>query len=306
MQDVYYSSKDGNTTVHACVWHPEGEAKGIVQIIHGMAEYAERYAPFAEFLNEAGYIVCADDHLGHGKSVVSENDLGYFTDGNSNDTVLSDIRQLTVIMKEKYPDAPYFALGHSMGSFFLRKYIALYGEELCGAVIMGTGFQPAIATGAAKLLSRFVALFKGWHYRSKMIDNAAFGSYNKKFEGRTPYDWLSQNPENVDNYIADELCGVPFTCSGFYGLFSIVGTACKAKTIKAVPVDLPIYLVAGKDDPVGGYSEGVIKLYDKLAKHGVKDLSMTLYDGARHEILNDNCAPQVMEDVLDFFDSHVK
>lgn len=306
MQDIYYSSKDGKTTIHACVWRPDGDVKGIVQIIHGMAEYAERYAPFAEFLNKAGYLVCADDHLGHGKSVVSENDLGYFTDGKSNDTVLSDIRQLTVITKEKYPDKPYFALGHSMGSFFLRKYISLYGKELDGAVIMGTGFQPAIATGAAKFLSRFVALFKGWHYRSKMIDNAAFGSYNKRFEGRTPYDWLSQKSENVDNYIADELCGVPFTCSGFYGLFSIVGAACKAKTIKAVPVGLPLYLVAGKDDPVGGYSKGVVKLYDKLSKHGVKDLSMTLYEGGRHEILNDNCAPQVMEDVLDFFDEHVK
>lgn len=306
MQDIYYPSQDGKTTIHACVWRPDGEVKGIVQIIHGMAEYAERYAPFAEFLNNAGYLVCADDHLGHGKSVVSENDLGYFTDGKSNDTVLADIRRLTVMTKEKYPEVPYFALGHSMGSFFLRKYISLYGNELDGAVIMGTGFQPKIATGSAKFLSRFIALFKGWHYRSKMIDNAAFGSYNKRFEGRTPYDWLSQNAENVDNYIADALCGVPFTCSGFYGLFSIVGTACKSKTIKAVPVDLPIYLVAGKDDPVGGYSKGVVKLYDKLAKHGVKDLSMTLYEGGRHEILNDNCAPQVMEDVLAFFDEHIK
>lgn len=303
MQHIYYPSADGRTTVHACIWRPEGEIKGVVQLIHGMAEYAERYAPFAEYLTVRGYLVCADDHLGHGKSVVSEEDLGYFTDGKSNSVVLADIRKLTLTVREKYGSVPYFVLGHSMGSFFCRKYIADYGKEFSGAIVMGTGFQPAVATGAGKFLSRLIALFKGWKHRSKWIDRMAFGSYGKRFtENRTPFDWISKNQENVDRYIADELCGVTFTCSGFYGLFSIVGTACKNKTIKAVPKDLPIYLVAGSDDPVGNYGKGVIKLYDKLSKYGVKDLSMTLYRDARHEILNDDCAPQVMEDILGFIE----
>lgn len=301
MEDIYYPSKDGKTTIHACIWRPEGQVRGVLQIIHGMAEYAKRYEKFAQFLNAAGYLVCADDHLGHGQSVVSEDYLGYFTEGQSNGVVLADIRQLNLKVKEECAGVPYFIMGHSMGSFFCRKYITLYGEEFAGAVIMGTGFQPAIATGAGKLLSRLIAAFKGWDYRSKFLDKLAFGSYGKKFnENRTAFDWLSVNQNNVDNYIADKLCGVTFTCSGFYGLFSIVGQACKSKTIKATPKNLPCLLVAGGDDPVGNYSKGVIKLYEKLNACGVKSVEMTLYNGYRHEILNDDCAPQVMEDILNF------
>lgn len=307
MQDLFYPSKDGKTTIHACMWKPDGDIKGIVQIVHGMAEYAERYAPFAEFLVENGYLVCAEDHLGHGKSVVSEEYLGYFTAGNGVETVLADIRSLTELIKGKHPDLPYFILGHSMGSFFTRKYLTLYGGEMSGAVIMGTGYMPAIATSAGRGVTGLIALFRGWKHRSKAVDKMAFGSYNKRFpEHRTPYDWLSRNPENVDNYIADELCGVTFTCSGFYGLFSIVKAACKNKAVKAVPKNLPVYLVSGSDDPVGGYSKGVKKLYDKLVKYGVEDVSMTLYADSRHEILNDYCAPQVREDILEFFDGVLK
>lgn len=303
MEEIFYPSADGKTTVHACIWRPQGQCKAVVQIVHGMAEYAARYAPFAEFLAGNGYLVCADDHLGHGKSVTDESKLGYFTKGKSNDVVLTDIYTLTQKVSEENKGVPYFILGHSMGSFFTRKFITLHGDMLAGAVIMGSGFQPAAATGTAKFLTRLIALFKGWDYRSKFIDNLAFGSYGKKFRPlRTQFDWLSLNPENVDAYIADPLCGVPFTCSGFYGLFSIVGTACKGKTIKSTPKSLPLYLVAGSDDPVGNYSKGVIKLYDKLGKAGVKDVSMTIYNGGRHEILNDDCAPQVMKDILDFFE----
>lgn len=301
MQDIYYRSSDGVTTVHACLWQPSGDVKGVVQIIHGMAEYAERYAPFAGYLNSHGYVVCAEDHLGHGKSVTGESKLGYFSKSGWRD-VLADIRSLTELVRPKFDGKPYFVLGHSMGSFFCRKYISLYGNELAGAVVMGTAFQPKIATGCGKLAARIVALFKGWEHRSKFVNDLAFGSYNKRFEKRTEYDWLSADPKNVDNYIADELCGVPFTCNAFYGLFSICSEACKGGTIRAVPKTLPVYFVAGGDDPVGNYSKGVKKAYGKFCKAGVEDVSLTVYNGARHEILNDCCAPQVYEDVLGFFD----
>jgi alpha-beta hydrolase superfamily lysophospholipase len=306
MQDIFYTSKDGKTTVHACLWLPAGEVKGIVQIIHGMAEYAERYNLFARYLTDSGYVVCAEDHLGHGKSVTSNDQLGYFVKGNGEDIVLADIRQLTQIAKEKFPNVPYFVLGHSMGSFFTRKYISIYGNDIDGVVIMGTGYQSGFVTGFAKFLTKLIATFKGWQHRSKLINDLAFGPYNKRCEKRTYFDWLSKNEQNVDNYIADQLCGIPFTCSGFYTLFSVLSTACKSKTIKAVPDDLPVFLVSGKDDPVGNYGKGVIKLYDKLDKSGVKALSMTLYADCRHEILNDNCSPQVMQDVLEFFDNNLK
>lgn len=299
MQEIYYPSHDGKTTIHACIWQCEGEPKAVMQIIHGMAEYAARYAPLAEFLTKQGITVCAEDHLGHGKSVVSEDDLGYFAAKNGWQTVLADIRGLTEIVRPKYEGVPYFVMGHSMGSFFCRKYISLYGAELAGAIVMGTGFKGAGTTGGAKFITKLVALFKGWRYRSKFIDNTAFGAYNKKFEKRTRFDWLSANPDNVDAYIADPLCGVPFTCNAFYGLFSIISQACKTSTIKAVPDKLPVLVVAGADDPVGDYGKGVEKFTDKLLKYG-KNASMTLYRGCRHEIVNDMCASRLFDDLAEF------
>lgn len=306
MQDLFYPSADGRTTIHACIWRPQGQVKGVFQIIHGMAEYAARYAPFAEFLTENGFAVAAEDHLGHGQSVVGQEDYGYFTEGNGADTVLADIRALTVKVKELFPDKPYFIMGHSMGSFFCRKYIALYGGDLSGAVIMGTGWQPKIILNLALTLTRQTAAREGWHYISKQIDGMAFGNYNKRFKpSRTQFDWLSENPENVDAYIADELCGIPFTCSGFYGLFNIIKDVCNKEAVSKVPKNLPVFFVAGSDDPVGDYGEGVKKAYNMFVKAGVEDVSLTLYNGGRHEILNDNCAPQVMQDILEFIQDKI-
>ncbi len=304
-EEIVYPSSDKKTQIHAYVWRPRSFARGVVQIVHGMAEYALRYAPLAEFLSERGFIVCAEDHLGHGASVLTEAEAGYFDGMDGTSAVIADIRTLHEMMRDKTGTLPYFFLGHSMGSFFTRKYISLYGAGLAGAVIMGTGFQPALLTGFGKFAARLVALFCGAKHRSALIDGLAFGSYNKRFEGRTKYDWLSADAANVDAYIADPLCGVPFTCGGFCTLFSIVGQACAAKTFKNTPKQLPIYLVAGSDDPVGSYSKGVVKVYDKYAAAGVADVQMTIYRGARHEILNDICAEQVMEDISAFLCAHI-
>ena len=169
MNEIFYPSHDNKTTIHACVWRPEGEVKGVVQIIHGMCEYAERYTPFAEFLNDSGYLVVAEDHLGHGKSVFGEDDLGYFNKDRSVQVVLDDIRALQLAVKKQFPDKPYFIMGHSMGSFFCRKYISLYGKDFNGAIIMGTGFKSVLTLETALLAVRINALFCGWRHRSKLI-----------------------------------------------------------------------------------------------------------------------------------------
>ncbi len=300
MESVTFLSHDGKTTIHAAVWLPKGKPRGIVQIIHGMAEYGERYAPFAKYLAENGFIVGADDHLGHGQSVTDKSKLGYFSKNGVED-VLCDLREFSLKLRGYDRDVPFFLLGHSMGSFFCRAFISLYGSEYSGAVIMGSGYQGSLVTGAGLCVAKTVALFKGDGYRSKFVNNLAFGTYNNRFKPvRTEYDWLSKNTANVDNYIADELCGVPFTCNGFITLFGIVRRACKGKTFAATPQNLPIFLVAGSDDPVGSYGKGVEKVYNKYLKTGVKDVSMTLYRDCRHEILNDDCAVQVYEDILEF------
>ena len=306
MESIYYPSSDGKTTIHALIWRPQGEVLGVLQIIHGMAEYAERYAPFANELTKRGFAVVAEDHLGHGQSVISPDYLGYFTEENAWQTVLEDVRALTVKAKELFPNKPYFLMGHSMGSFFCRKYITLYGEELSGAIIMGTGQMPSLILNAALFLTKSQAKKYGWRYRSKFIDNLAFGSYNKKIKNkRTPFDWLSVNPENVDKYLADDLCGVTFTLSGFEGLFGIIKQACAKQAAQAVPKNLPVYFVAGSEDPVGDYSKGVIKAYQSFVEAGVNDVELTLYNNSRHEILNDYCAPQVVSDILEFVGKRV-
>ena len=301
MEHFYYLSKDGKTTIHAVKWLPEGKPEGVVQIIHGMCEYAERYSPFAEYLASKGYIVCAEDHAGHGKSAKTPEDLGWFNDGHSLDTVISDIHTLTEKVKSEAEGLPYFVMGHSMGSFFCRKYISLYGNELSGAIIMGTGFKGKALINTALAMTRLNATFKGWKNRSKFIKSLAFGSYNKKFKSENNSKaWLSVNTENTEKYKADNFCNFDFTDNGYYVLFSAIKSACSKKTIKAVPKNLPVYFVAGENDPVGDYGKGVAKAYNKFKKAGVKNVDIKLYGGARHEILNDFCKDAVRADLLAF------
>lgn len=306
MQDIFYPSKDGKNTIHAVIWQPECEPKGVVQIIHGMCEYAARYAPFAKFLNLNGYIVVAEDHLGHGKSVKDEKDLGYFNEAHDYSVVVEDIHELKLTVQKTTGDLPWFVLGHSMGSFFCRKYISLYGAEFKAAVIMGSGFKSKATLNTALFAVKLNALFCGWRNRSKLIKKLAFGSYNKKFKpAKTENDWLSQDPQNVINYEADPLCGFSFTNNGYYVLFSVIKQACSKKVIASVPKNLPVFFVAGDKDPVGDYGKGVKKAYEKFKKAGVESVSIALYEEGRHEILNDFCKEQVQSDVVDFYDNNL-
>lgn len=305
MEHFHYLSQDGKTNIHAVKWLPECEPRGIVQIIHGMCEYAERYAPFAEFLAANGYIVCAEDHAGHGKSAATAADLGWFNEEHSFDTVIADIRTLHKMIKKEAAGLPYIVLGHSMGSFFCRKYISLYGNDLAGAIIMGTGFKGSPLMNTALTMTRLNATFKGWRNRSKFIDSLAFGSYNKRFKSENnSLSWLSVDTENTDKYMADELCGFKFTNNGYSILFSAIKSACSNKTIAAVPKNLPVYFVAGNSDPVGDYGKGVIKAYRKFKNAGIQKVDITLYEGARHEILNDVCKQQTYADLLDFINKN--
>jgi alpha-beta hydrolase superfamily lysophospholipase len=306
MEEIFYPSHDNVTTIHACLWKPQGEVIAVLQIFHGMSEYAERYAPFAENLTKHGIVVVAEDHLGHGLSVTDSSKLGYFCEKNPVDTVLADMFTLTQKAKELFPHAPLFVMGHSMGSFFCRNFVAKHGKDLSGAVIMGTGWQTQAMINFALTLTRREAKKNGWEYCSPFINNAAFGSYNKRFKpARTNYDWLSVSTQNIDTYLADPLCGFPFTCNGFYTLFSVIKRACNENTIAKTPKSLPLYLVSGDQDPVGSYGKGVVQTYKAYQKAGVDDVELTLYRGFRHEILNDDCAEQVTSDIIDFIFNHL-
>ncbi|MGN1413326.1 MAG: alpha/beta fold hydrolase [Anaerovoracaceae bacterium] len=305
-QDFYFPSADGLTTIHASEWIPEGTVRAVLQISHGMVEYIGRYDRFARYLNEHGFYVVGNDHLGHGASVVSNEKLGYFKDPDGNECVIADLDQLRQITEKKYPDVPYFMLGHSMGSFLIRQYMMLHGEGLAGVIVMGTGCQPGVVLAAGKGLCRILAAMKGWEYRSSLVDSMAFSSNNKKFEpGRTPQDWLTKDEAIVDAYRADPWCTYKFTLNGFYQMFRGIQFDQNPDNIAKIPKSLPILVVSGADDPVGGFGKGVQAVYDGFQAAGVKNVEMVLYDGDRHEILNETDYAMVYGDLLTWLEKQM-
>lgn len=298
-QEFYYPSKDGRTKIHAIEWIPEGEVTAVLQICHGMVEYIDRYDEFARFLNENGYYVVGHDHLGHGQSVVSEDNLGFFHESKGNACVIGDIHYLRKFIQKKYPDVPYFMLGHSMGSFLLRQYIGLYGNGIAGAIVMGTGSKSDFILAVGKLVCRISAFVKGWEYRSNLVNSMAFGGFNKKFAHETTgSNWLSRNPVNAQNYAKDPLCNFVFTVNAYYQMFCGIQAVNRQERNEKVPKTLPIFFVAGKEDPVGNFGKSVENIYKNYKSCGIQDVSIKLYEKDRHEILNEVDRRIVFEDLL--------
>lgn len=297
-QTFRFKSSDQITDIHAIRWEPdESKIKGILQISHGMVEYIERYADFAEFMVGQGFLVVGNDHLGHGESVTSPENWGYFAPKDGSDLVVEDINKLRTMIQEEYPQMPYFILGHSMGSFLLRKYLSKYGRGLHGAIIMGTGTQPDSVLRFGKALCKFLAVFRGWKHRSKFIDNLIFSGNGKQFEGQEG-SWLTKDVEIANQYNHDEKCSFSFTLNGFYNLFDTIYFINRTKNIEAIPKDLPLFLVSGAEDPVGNCGKGVKIAYDTYKKAGIEDISWKLYPTDRHEILNELDREDVYKDIF--------
>ena len=266
-----FPSADGRTTVHAVRWTPEdGKYRAVLQITHGMVEYIERYRAFAEFLNDNGFLVVGHDHIGHGESVVSKDEWGYFAEHPS-DTVVADMHTLREITRKEHPGVPYFMLGHSMGSYMLRKYLAIHGEGLTGAIIMGTGCIPDNTTKLAMFIAKLQAAFFGWHHRSKLLQKLSYDKYYHQFDltGKDASNsWLTKDEEIVKTYYADPKCTFVFTVNAYMGLFEAVLFDNQQENIEAVPKSLPLFFVSGAMDPVGGCGSGVKKVYNKFDAAG--------------------------------------
>lgn len=306
--EFYFPSKDGNTEIHTMEWKPEGEVKAVLQICHGMMEYIRRYDEFAQYLCDRGYYVVGNDHLGHGKSVQAKTEYGFFNEKYGNACVLGDIHTLRMRSEKKYPDVPYYMMGHSMGSSLLRQYIQMYGNGLDGAILMGvvTDHKKAELL-AGKRLCRLMAVFRGWHYRSRLVDKMAIGSYNKKFKAaRTKADWITSDQERLDAYAEDPLCSFMFTVNAYYSMFAGMIAMQRKESVYMIPKGLPILFVSGGDDPVGDFGRGVRKIYEKYRDAGIQDVSLRLYPGDRHEILNETDREQVYADLFDWLEQHRK
>lgn len=296
-EDFSFDSRDQKTRLHAVRWIPEGEPVAVVQIVHGMAEHVERYEDFARFLADNNIVVTAEDHLGHGRSVGSAK--GYFCKKDPATVVVKDVHRLKKITQEKYPKLPYYILGHSMGSFILRNYLFTYGKGISGAIVMGTGVMPKILPYALRLLAVCGCIIGHSKRPSNFINSIAFSGYTKKIDNpRTGYDWLTKEETIVDKYIADDLCGFTFPCNGFKTMADLLVRLTRKSNVEKMPVSLRVLITSGEEDPVGDYGNGPKKLYKEYIDEGMQKVSIKLYPGDRHEILNETDKQIVYDDLL--------
>lgn len=305
-KDFYFNSSTGKNKIHARMCVPDAEPRAIVQIIHGIAEYIDRYDEFMSFLADNGIIAVGTDHLGHGKSIESEEQTGFFAYDNGWDYVVRDEEVLRLAMHENYPELPIIVFGHSMGSFMARTLLIRYPDAFNAAIISGTGNQGAALVNGGLFMGNLVTGLKGAHHYSKFLNNLAFGSYNKIYENpKTEYDWLSRDEANVQKYIDDPLCGFIPSCSLFRDMMTGVKFITNKKNLTAMNKDMPVYFMSGDMDPVGECGKGVQKAYNNFLEAGMKDVSIKLYPGGRHEMLNEINKDEVYTDILAWLESKI-
>lgn len=311
-----FTSHDLESITNAKVWTTEefGEPgswgpkqpKAVFQIVHGMAEHIDRYDDFARYLVKRGFVVCAEDHVGHGGTVDRESDYGHMPLHGGNEVAVGDVHTLHSMMARELPDVPYVLYGHSMGSFIVRAYIARYGDELTACVLSGTGNPPKGLSKAGRTLAHFIASINGERHRSKLIDNMGAGAYGKKIkDARTQLDWLSTDDAVVDAYIADPRCGFMFTVGGYATLLDLTAEVVTPECAAEVPKNLPVLFVAGDGDPVGDMGEGVKAAAQLLRDAGVTEVDEIIYKGMRHEIHNEIGHEKVYDDIATWVEEHV-
>ncbi len=302
--DLWYDSK-GAGKIHACRWTPEGEPRAILQIVHGIAEFVERYDAFANFLTAQGFLVVAEDHMGHGQSINGGGVQGYFHGGWF--AAVEDTMTLMGMTRRDYPGIPYILFGHSMGSFMARTILCKYPDSgIHAAVICGTGWQPAFALPALGKVMDAVCKKTGETNPNEKLQNMVFGSYNNKVEHpRTAYDWLTRDAKIVDAYIAHPLCGFTASCGLLRDMMQGICFIEQPMNLAAMRKDLPVFFIAGGDDPVGSYGKGIHQAVKAFRKAGMKDVSSRIYPLGRHEILNEINKEDVYRDVLAWIEQKI-
>ena len=297
MENMTYLGADG-LEIHAYVWHPEGTPKASVQIAHGMAEHAARYERFARVLNGFGYIVYANDHRGHGKSVPQGQAPGHMGEDGWNKAV-EDIYLLNRIIAGKHPELPIILLGHSMGSFLAQAYMAEHGGTIAAVALSATNGPPGAMNKIGQAVTRLEKLRLGGDGHSPVMDSMTFKAFNKAFKpNRTEFDWLSRDEAEVDKYVADPLCGFECSVSTWIGLLDALGHIASDAALEKMNKDMPIYVFSGSEDPVGEKTKGVKRLLAAYKKHGFTHVTHKFYEGGRHEILNETNRDEVMADFI--------
>ena len=298
-EEFTFPSAEGDHQVHAVLWLPEGEVRGVVQLVHGICEYILRYEPFALYLASQGFAVTGHDHLGHGQTAKDDSEFGYFENWWD---LVKDVRTLRTTVGERFPGKPYFLLGHSMGSFVARTYLIDYPGTLTGCILSGTGQEPA----ATVALGKFVTGLGDPHKVNKLFYDLSIGAYNKKFApNRTVADWICRDTGVVDAYLADPYCNFRTTAGMNHAMMRGLQYLGKRANLQKIDKDTPVYLFAGDADPVGAMGKGVRKVAGWFRDVGVKDVRMKLYPGGRHEMLNEINREEVFADTLAWLEEHL-
>lgn len=307
-EHIPLASSDGSSTLHACVWWPEGGSRerprGVVQVIHGMAEHVGRYDEFARFLAARDYVVCGDDHIGHGLSSEPAS-RGHIPLAAGAGALVEDEHRLRKAVSARVPaGTPHVLFGHSMGSFIARAYLTRHAEGLSGAILCGTGSVPVPLSRTGNALARAIAAVRGERHRSKLVDGMGAGAYSRSVEGPTGFEWLSRDEGNVRRYLDDEACGFLFSVGGYAALTSLTAESCSRAAARRVPRDLPLLFVSGAEDPVGDCGRGVRRAARLYLDAGLNDVSVRIYEGMRHEILNEGDRGRVCADVASWIAAH--
>lgn len=304
METLTIPSPHGGAELATYVWSIDSP-KAVVQIAHGMAEHAQRYDRLAQALNAAGYAVVAHDHRGHGATASQPHEVGYFADRHGWDAAIGDIEAVGRYARDRYREVPYVLLGHSMGSFMAREAASRHSDDMDALVLSGTGGDPGILGTVGQRVASVEGRIRGRRHPSSLMDKLTFGDFNKKFKpNRTDFDWLSRDEDEVDAYVADPRCGNVFTSGFFADFLNGVNALSSDRNPARIRSDLPIYLLAGSDDPVGG-EKGVTAVRDQLRSVGLQDLTLRLYPQGRHEMFNEINRDEVTAELVDWLDTKV-
>ena len=308
-EELRFPSADGRSTIRALVWWPELAAgarpRGVVQVIHGMAEHVERYDALARLFASRGFVVCGDDHAGHGASCDPDS-YGCLPARGGAEALVADEHTLRRLVTERVgADAPYLLLGHSLGSYIARVYLAEHGEGLAGVVLSGTGTLPVAVSWAGHALARLTCAVRGEKYRSKLLDGMGVGGYARAVPGPTGCEWLSHNEKNVATYVADPSCGFMFSAGGYAAVTKLTARACSLAWARRAPYDVPLLFVSGAEDPVGDNGRGVRAAAELARRAGQMHVDVRIYEGMRHEIFNEVDSGRVMADVLSWVEERL-
>jgi alpha-beta hydrolase superfamily lysophospholipase len=302
--DLAFQSSDG-MTLHVRVWEIDAP-KAVVQVIHGMAEHGARYARLAEALAAAGYTTYAHDHRGHGRSIPDGSPPGHIADSDSWNRMVEDAHGVNREIARRHPGLPILVLGHSMGSFVLQQLLFEHRGDMVAAALSGSNGRPPAIAAVGRLIARAERARLGRRNPSPLIQTLTFGGYNKAFApARTEFDWLSRDPAEVDAYIADPLCGFDMSTQTWLDMLYGLTRIADPDNVAKIPKDLPLYLFAGDQDPVGANGKGMKRLQAAYRRAGIIDVRLTLYPGGRHEMLNDTNRDKVTADLIAWCDEIV-